>query len=353
MNGPSSNKKRPTQADVARIAGVSQAMVSYVVNNNNAVTIPDETRQRILSAMSDVGYVPNVTARRLRSSKTYTIAGIIPDITNPFYPAFERGIQDTADQHGYDLIMYNTDGTEERERRCLDSLLQGRVDGVVGVFFHLGARELKALLNQKIAVVRLEAMPKTPGPMPLDNIYIDNIAASRMAVETLIGQGHTRIAMLTSHEGPARFREIGYREALAAHQIAFDNDILSVGVYSEDGGHQAMGELLKNGRRPSAVFAANDLMAMGAMVAIREAGLVVPDDIAVMGFDDIPTAKLVYPALTTVAQFQRKLGQRAADMLMERLAGNVPEEGRSVEMPYRLVERDSTVNKEVGTAKSN
>ncbi len=171
---------------MARIAGVSQAMVSCIVNKNNAVTIPDDTRQRILDAMDEVGYVPNVTARRLRSSKTYTVAGIIPDITNPFYPDFERGIQDVVDGHGYDLIMYNTDGTAERERRCLDSMLQGRVDGVVGVFFHLRVPDLAALINQGIHVVRLEAMPKLPGSLPLDNIFIDNIAASRMAVEHLI-----------------------------------------------------------------------------------------------------------------------------------------------------------------------
>ncbi len=335
-------KKRPTQADVAERAGVSQAMVSYVINNNTTVTIPDETRQRILSAMSEIGYVPNVTARRLRSSKTYTIAGVIPDITNPFYPAFERGIQDAANQVGYDLVIYNTDGVAERERKCLDSLLQGRVDGIVGVFFHMRVGDLIPLLEQPIPIVRLEAMPKTPGHLPLDNIYIDNVSASHAAVEFLIGKGHQRIAMLSSHEGPARFREMGYREALTAHHIAFEPLYLSYGAYSEDGGYAAMTALLRQRVAVTAVFAANDLMAMGAMLAIREAGLAVPRDIVVMGFDDIPTAKLVYPALTTVAQFQRELGQRAAEMLLERLHGNVPEQGRSVEMPYRIVEREST-----------
>lgn len=334
-------KKRPTQADVARLAEVSQAMVSYVINNN-AVSIPDETRHRILRAMDTLGYVPNVTARRLRSSKTFTIAGVIPDITNPFYPAFERGIQDTVNQYGYDLIMYNTDGSIERERRFLESILQGRVDGVVGVFFHLRAEDLLALIEQQIYVVRFEALPKTPGTLPLDNIYIDNIAASRMAVEYLINKGHTRIAMLTSHEGPARFREVGYREALEAHRIPLDQLLMSSGTYSEDGGYEAMSGLLRQGLRPTAVFAANDLMAMGAMIAIREAGMSIPGNIAVMGFDDISTAKLVYPALTTVAQFQRELGQRAAEMLMERLNGGIPEAGRSIEMPFRLIERDST-----------
>ena len=333
--------RRVTQGDVAKKANVSQAMVSYIVNNNSTVTIPDETRQRVQNAMSELGYVPNITARRLQSSKTYTIAGIIPDIINPFYPAFERGIQDIANQNNYDLIMYNTDGTLEREHKCLQSMLQGRVDGIVGVFFHIRAMELITLIEQGVSVVRLEGMPKHPGNIPLDNIYIDNIAASRTAVEYLIKRGHHRIGMLTSSEGPSRFREMGYREALQAYSIACFDELLSSGAYSEDGGYQAMNQLLSLESRPTAVFAANDLMAMGAMLAIREAGLTIPDDIAIIGFDNIPTAKLIYPALTTVAQFQRKLGQRAAEMLMERLNGTAAENGRSVEMPYELIVRDT------------
>lgn len=335
-------KKRPTQADVAERANVSQAMVSYVINDNPSISIPDETRQRIRDAMAELSYVPNITARRLRSSKMYTIAGVIPDITNPFYPAFERGIQDTVNRHGYDLVMYNTDGKVEQERKCLDSLLQGRVDGVVGVFFHMRTNDLTALIEQQIQVVRLEAMPKRPGELPIDNIYVDNAAAARTAVELLIHQGHSRIAMLTSQEGPARFREMGYQEALTAHGIEATNAMMSSGAYSEDGGYTAMQNLLQRGDRPSAVFAANDLMAMGAMIAIREAGLSIPRDIAIVGFDDIPAAKLVFPALTTVAQFQHALGQRAAEMLMERLNGQVENRGRSIEMPYHLIERDST-----------
>jgi LacI family transcriptional regulator len=219
--------------------------------------------------------------------------------------------------------------------------LQGRVDGIIGVFFHVKAKDFRAVIDQQTYVVRLESKPKKTGSIPQDKIYIDNIAASRMAVEYLLEQGHASVGMLTSHEGPARFREIGYHEALKAYHIKDTNDLMSVGAYSEDGGYQAMSNLLNNGKHPSAVFAANDLMAMGAMLAIREAGFSIPDDIAIMGFDDIPSARLVYPAPTTVAQFQHKLGQRAAEMLMERLDGAVPESGRSEAMTYELVVRNS------------
>ena len=157
------NKRRVTQADVAQRAKVSQALVSYVVNNHQGVSILSATRQRIEVAMEELGYIPNITARRLRTSKTLTVAGIITDITNPFYPAFERGIQDTLDDNGFDLVMYNSDGDRCKEKRYVESLLQGRVDGVIGVFFHLNAKDLLPLIEQGIYVVRLEAVAKTAG----------------------------------------------------------------------------------------------------------------------------------------------------------------------------------------------
>jgi LacI family transcriptional regulator len=341
MNEHSHDRKRITQADVARRANVSQAMVSYIVNDNTTISIPEETRQRILTAMDELGYVPNVMARRLQSSKTLTVAGIIPDIINPFYPLFERGIQDVTDQHDYDLIMYNTDGCKNKEQKYLQSLLQGRVDGLIGVFFHLSVKDLLPLIEQNLFVVRLEAKYKKQGHLPIDNVYVDNIAAATTATNYLISKGHKNIGMLTSNDGPAQCRELGYREALEKHHIPIDKRKIRGGSYNENGGYQAMHELIRQNVPLSAIFAANDLMAMGAMVAIREAGLTIPDDIAVVGFDDITSAKLVFPGLTTIAQPQRQMGQRAAEMLFERLNGTVAEAGRSEEIPYKLIIRES------------
>jgi LacI family transcriptional regulator len=335
-------KKRPTQADVARRANVSQALVSYVLNDTSPVSVPPETRQRILEAMTELGYVPNLTARSLRTNKTYTIAGIIPDITNPFYPAFERGIQDVADRQGYNLIMYNTDGTAEKEQKCLNSLRQGRVDGVIAVLFHLSAKDLFPLLEMNIAVVRFEATLKRAGAYPLDNLYVDNVAAAHTAVSYLIKQGHNYIGMIAGQRGPADYRVQGYYQALRDHGLPLDEALIQRGAFAEAGGYQSMHALLQLSPRPTAVFAANDLMAMGALLALREATLQVPDDVAVMGFDDIPTAKLVHPPLTTVTQFQQRLGRRAAEMLFERLDGSAAEVGRCEEMPYSLIIREST-----------
>ncbi len=328
---------------MARLASVSQATVSYVLNGKAAISVPEATRRRIMGAVDELGYVPNGAARSLRTQRTSTIAAVIPDITNPFYPAFERGVQEMAEAGGYDLIVYNTGGVAEKERRCVRSLQQGRVDGVVAVFFHLKAEDLRPLLERNVALVRLEAVKRGASSLdlPFDNLYVDNVAASRAAVEHLIRRGHERVGMIHGGSGPGQARLAGYRAALAAHGLPVDEALVLDGDFTADGGHDAMQGFLVGPYPPTAVFAANDVMAMGALVAMREAGLGVPGDVAVVGFDDIPVARLITPRLTTVAQFQENLGVRAAEMLLERLDGAAPEHGRSEEMPYELIVRES------------
>ncbi|NWG22323.1 MAG: LacI family DNA-binding transcriptional regulator [Chloroflexi bacterium] len=337
------SRKRPTQADVARLAGVSQATVSYVLNNSAAISVPDETRRRILEAVETLGYEPDRVAQTLRTRKTYTLACIIPDIANPFYPAFARGVQDVAERSGYDLILYNTDGLADREQKCLRSVRQGRADGVIAVLFHTSARELFTLLDMGIAIVRLESTPKDAGPRPLDNLFLDNTAAAEAAVSYLLDAGHTRIGMIagTLDTPPRELRIRGYRQALARRRLLPDVQLIRSGDFREEGGEQAMRELLRLPRRPTAVFAANDLMAIGALVAARDAGVRVPEDVAVVGFDDIPAARVVTPPLTTIAQHPDRMGQRAAEMVFERLDGRAPAHGRVEAAPFELVIRQS------------
>lgn len=333
-------RSRITQADVAKRAGVSRALVSQILNNNTALVIPYETRQRVQSAMDDLGYVPDRAAQSLRTRKTYTIASIIPDITNPFYPAFQRGIQDVTRQHGYDLIMYNTDGDIELERKCLVSA-QGRVDGVIAVLFRLTNADLLPLAEAGMAVVRMAGLGEAV--VPIDHLDVDNEAAAQAAVSYLIDRGHRRIGMIAGQEGtpPHLSRIAGYRRALSEHRLPLDEILIQDGDFNEDGGYRGMQRLLMLQPRPTAVFAANDLMAIGALKAIREAGLRMPDDMAVVGFDDIPAANQVSPRLTTIAQFQERLGRRAAEMLFERLSGTVPPGRRCEIRPFELVVRES------------
>jgi LacI family transcriptional regulator len=337
------HKKRPTQADVARLARVSQATVSYVLNESGAISMPEETRQRVQDAISALGYVPNTTARSLRTRKTFTIAAVIPDITNPYYPAFARGMQDICEQHGYDLVLYNTDGSAEKEQKCLRALRRGHVDGVAMVVFHLSSQELLALGELGLGVALLAGGRAHAMSCGLDSVYVDTTAASRRAVSYLIERGHTRIGMIAGlHDTPPRAMRIeGYRHALAEAGLPLDTALIRDGDFSEQSGYQAAQELLALAALPTAIFASNDLMAVGALRALREAGLRVPQDLALVGFDDIPAARLLSPPLTTVTQFEERLGRRLAELLLERLEGRAPEGARYEELPYQLIIRES------------
>ncbi|MEL0278248.1 MAG: substrate-binding domain-containing protein, partial [Deltaproteobacteria bacterium] len=217
----------------------------------------------------------------------------------------------------------------------IGSLLQGRVDGLIGVYFQLNAKELKVILQNNKTVLRLEGRPKKLGDLPIDNIFVDNISASKFAVDYLLKNGHQKISMISSEYGPSCLREIGYEMALNIIRDKFD----------ENGGYQAAKKILSTQEKPTAIFAANDLIAMGAMVAIREEGIAIPNDISVVGFDDVPSAKLVSPALTTVSQFQRNMGRKAAELLVQRINKNPQERAINIEMPFELVVRDSTIKR--------
>jgi len=339
MTKPYVRRKRPTQVDVARAAGVSQTTVSLVLNQRTDISVPDGTRQRVLDVIAELGYIPDRTARSLRTSKTYTIAGIIPDITNPFYPDFERGVQDSAEQCGYDLMIFNTDGDAAKERKALRSVQQSRADGIVGVFFHLNMADFRPLLEANLPVVRMEPRCRKTGQLPLDSLYVDNARATNEIVTYLVGQGRRRIVMLTGGHGPRDQRVMGYRQAVS--QAGLPELVVEAGGYDETDGSRSILSLLGRRPLPDAVFAANDLIAIGAMRTIRTAGLRIPEDIAVVGFDDIPAANFVTPALTTVAQHPRLLGRRAAEMLFERLAGTYTGPGRCEEAFFKLVIRET------------
>lgn len=332
------NRKRPTQDDVARKAGVSQTVVSMVLNDPAVGAISPETRQRVLTAIDDLGYVRDGSARSLRTRKTLLIASLIPDITNPFYPAFERGIQDLADANGYDLIAYNTDGLRAKELRCLRSAHQARVDGIIATPFQLTADDFTPLVRSGVPVVVFGELVMDRPEQDFDYLFVNDAAAAGELVAYLLDQNYLPLGMVAASAEHHRRtgRMTSYQRVLAERAVQPEELVARGEDPTEAGGYNAMRMLLARSPRPRAVFAANDMMAMGAMVAIREAGLRVPEDIAIAGFDDIPVARLLNPPLTTVAQFPEQLGHRAGEMLFERLSGTVTGAGRRVEMPYAL-----------------
>ncbi|SJZ59507.1 LacI family DNA-binding transcriptional regulator [Consotaella salsifontis] len=332
-------RTRPTQKDVAIKAGVSQAAVSMVLSGTSTPAISADTVRRIHAVAKELGYAPNRFAQALKTRRTLTIACIVPDITNPFYPSLVRGVQAIAQDHDYDVITVNTDGLEERERHFLRWAREGRVDGLVGVFFNLRAQDFSEALDAGIPVVRIESSKKAGGPIAIDDIFIDSKAASISVVNYLMEAGHRRIAMIAGSGGPQRVRVEAYLERLS--QAGLPSLVVVDEAFSESGGYRAAERILVSDFEPTAIFAANDLMAIGVMQALRQHGLNVPGDVAVVGFDDIPPASLVSPALSTVSQFQDKLGEKAAAILLERLSGDRQGAGVAHEMPYQLIKRES------------
>jgi LacI family transcriptional regulator len=313
-----------------------------VLGNRATASIPEETRQRVLEAARTLGYIPDRVARSLRTGKTTIIAAVIPDITNPFYPALVRGIQDVAEEHAYHVATYNTDGDAQKERQLLEVIVQARIDGLIMAPFHLAAEALQTLLDRGTPVVLL-AGPDEFADLPVDNIGTDAFGSAEAGVEYLISRGHRRIAMLTSSLAWAGSRRAaGYRHALASHQLPADEELLIwCKDFTEQGGFAGMQQFARLRPRPTAVFAASDQLALGALQAARELGLLVPRELAVMGIDDISLARLVSPTLTTIAQDQECQGRQAAQMLFERLNQTYLGPARHVYMPYRLVVRES------------
>jgi LacI family transcriptional regulator len=332
--------RRITQRKVAQAAGVSQATVSIVLGGAREHSIPAETFERVMQVANELGYVPNRAAQALKTNRTMTIACVVPDVANPFYPSLVRGIQSVADAAGYDVIALNTDGLAERETRFLAWSLRGMIDGVVGVFFTLRAPDFAALAAAGIAIVRIETSAKRQGPLPIDNLFVDNVAAAAAATRYLVERGHRGIAMIAGIGGPQSNRINGYLQALKEAGLA--PQLANYGDFNEEGGYRTAKDVLATSPRPTAIFAANDLMALGAMKAIREERLEIPGDIAVMGFDDIFAASVVTPPLSTINQFQQILGRVAAEMALERL-NELPRDvsGRHREMPFELVIRQS------------
>jgi DNA-binding LacI/PurR family transcriptional regulator len=330
---------RPTQRDIADAAGVSQATVSMVLNKVETPSVPQSTRQRILKLAGEVGYQPNHPARNLRSAKTMTLACVIPDITNPFYPGLVRGLQRTAAPADYDVLIYDTDGVPEGERRAIEWLLQGRADGVVATFFHMRVPDLAALSRHGIPLVRLESQNKSKGDLPIDSVYIDNAGAAAAMTQFLIARGHRQISMIRGAFGPGERRALGYANVM--REAGLTPDFMIADAYSEEAGANAMHRLLAKPRnRATAVFGASDVLALGAMEAARADGITVPSDIAIVGFDDIPAAKLL--GLTTVRQPEFQLGTLAAKVLIERLKpGGMTPPGQSLELKFEIIARTS------------
>lgn len=327
-----------TVDDVAKKAGVSKTTVSHVLSGKRHVAA--KTRERIEQVIAELGFRPNALARSLRMQQTHMVAFIIPDITNPHYPVLARGLQDALVEHDYHIFLYNTDSKQEQETRFIRDAIQRRVDGIILTSLHVLTQEVQEYLDQ--GTIFVSAGPGIEHPS-VDKVITDAQEGAKNAIRYLIQRGHRRIAMIgaTPELTPGRTRLAGYREALAEADLPFDATLVTKGDFMRPGGEQAMRALMALPERPTAVFCANDLMAIGAMHTARELGIAIPDDVAIVGYDNIEAASLVSPALTTVVNPAYEVGKAAGQLLLERMRRQYQGPGRQVVVPHRLIQRES------------
>ena len=301
----------PTMQQVAERAGVSTALVSLVMRDEPNVS--DHRRALVLQAADDLGYRPNVLARNLASRRTRTIGVVLNDLHNPFFAEIVDGLQRAAGVGGYRVLIGNGQRSKAGEREAVETFLQFRVDGLVmaGPTIAVTAMERAASSTAVVVVGRTTRSSK------IDTVNTDDVLGARLAVDHLVKLGHERIAHIDGGSGAgAAARRTGYKAAMSEHGLDAHS---ATGDFSEVGGSIAAARLLAGNRVPTAIFAANDLSAVGALDAAEDAGMRVPDDISIVGYDNTALAEMHHMSLTTINQPREDLGRLALELLLQRI----------------------------------
>lgn len=339
------NTDHPTRDDVARLAGVSSATVSYVVNRGPRAVSP-ETHQRVVAAIQQLGYHPDAIARSLRTRHTHVIGLIIPDNTNAFFAELARHLEEAAQMHGYSLLLCNSREDVEREGILLASLRDRRVDGVVLVPSDVHGGSASAELDG----IPIVALDRVPPSWEGDAVRADGRAGGVLAANHLLELGHRRIGVI---HGPlrlahARERQEGSLDALRAARIPASDLVHGEAPFTYEGGQRAAHDLLSRDIRPTALCCANDAIAVGALSAAHALSLRVPQDVSIVGFDDVPVAAYTVPSLTTVTQPYTAMAAAAMELLLGRTDRNVrqdvPTVARVRVFPVGFVIRGTTAS---------
>jgi LacI family transcriptional regulator len=326
--------------DIAEKANCSAMTVSRVINNTGRIS--DKTRKRVQEIMREMNYVPNSMARSLVVQETRLLSLLITDITNPFYTTLARGAEDAARHLGYKLLLANSDESVDKEKDYIDTVISTRVDGVL--FAPAGDQSLpnlKKLTKQNIKVVLLDR--EVPGA-ECDLVLGDSKEGAKQLTEHLIGLGHRRIALLngSSSVSTARLRLTGYLEALKLNNIPFTESYIAEADYRKAEMDGVVGRLFQQEEPPTALFAANNFLALGAIRSMQERGLSVPGDISVACFDELEAGFVVDPFMTVIAQPAYDFGYMGIQMLVDRIQGKAPDSWRRIILPSTLYSRKST-----------
>ncbi|MFC7392759.1 LacI family DNA-binding transcriptional regulator [Scopulibacillus cellulosilyticus] len=327
-------------SDVAKLANVSTATVSRVLSQPEKVS--KDTREKVMKVIKELNYQPHIVARQFRTRETKTILVVVPDITDAFFSEVLRGIEHTAVNNGYQVILGDTENDPEREREYANLLLQKQADGMVLLTARIDKEDLKKFSSQFPMVLACEYIDG----LDIPTVSIDNISSARKATEHLIELGHTKIAHIT---GPmnvvlSRDRLKGYQQALLSHDLKIDPAFIQEGDFSFESAYNQMLKLLAFENTPTAVFVFNDEMAIGAIKAVKDSGLNVPEDIAVVGFDNLKMSSVYEPNITTINQPKYEIGQKAMDLLLKLINGETLQKKKFVLMD-ELIIRESSVSK--------
>ena len=324
--------------DVALRASVSVTTVSHVVNGTRFVS--EKARERVEDAIHALGYVPSAIARSLKNNNTRTFGMVIPNNSNPYFAEIIKGVENRCFAAGYNVILCNSNDDPERQASYIRVLAEKRIDGLVLVASGSDAAVRATIGELKIPLVLLD---REVSGLNCDLVEVDHVAGGMIATRHLLELGHPRVACISGPPGlsPSSQRRAGWKQALAEAGVERREGDLARGDFTPRGGYLAMQTLLKRRPPPTAVFICNDLMAIGALAAAREAGVCVPDDLSIVGFDDIELAAYSAPPLSTVVQPKLKIGTLAAELLLERVEAHRAIERRVILDPQLKI-RSST-----------
>lgn len=327
----------PTVLDVAKVAGVAPITVSRVINNSGYIS--EVTREKVETAIKELGYVPNILARGLRSKRTHALALVVADITNPYFTSMARGVEDVAGSNDYTVIYCNTDESETKEDKYANILVQRQMDGVLLVPAGGNAKTVKFLEDNKIDVVVLDR--RIPGK-ETNLVCSDSVNGAQELTDLLIKLGHQRIAIITGPDNVSTStdRVVGYRNSLHAAGLSA-NEQVYFGGFNQQTGYKSTKIAMRSSQKPTAFFAANNFILIGVVKALRELNLKVPEDVSVVGFDDFPESMLIEPFFTVAIQPAYEMGQKAAELLIKQINGEIVDNPQTIILPTEIIIRRS------------
>ncbi|EJL6785449.1 substrate-binding domain-containing protein [Vibrio alginolyticus] len=328
-----------TMKDIAKLAGVSTSTVSHVINKTRFVS--EEISERVNNAAKELNYyAPSALARSLKVNRTKTIGMLVTTSTNPFFGEVVKGVERSCYQKGYSLILCNTEGDNERMRQSINTLLQKRVDGLILMCSSLEGERIDVF--ERYPDIPVVVMDWGPMLFTSDKIQDNSLRGGYLAAKYLIDCGHTEIGCITGplikHQAQMRYE--GYKRAMNEAGLEFNANWIIESDFECEGGYQAFKKMAQRGALPSSIFVSNDMMAMGVINAANELDIKVPDDLSIIGYDDIHIAKFMSPSLTTIHQPKYRLGQAAVETLVRKL-DEKSTEAQAVQLEPTLVERKS------------